>query len=218
VLVAPTLGKTRKQQTSNEGGWVLWSGWGPGAPQQHRQPLADPPSPNSTDTKISAFSNVTSISSKSSTVRTLDSRTSWAPRRNNTKTSAPFSKETPYHAFGSGWHLYNNHTIESLKDLGLDSQRVRNLLPSFMFILSITLPNLFIIPDVLSSTSINSVNSVNFAAKLVHTRRALSSTIINSHQEPVSDQACNPPDPQWYFLFGGGVLRYPVPKWLLFLH
>jgi hypothetical protein len=26
---------------------------------------------------------------------------------------------------------------------------------------------------------------VNFAAKLVHTRRALSSTIINSHQEPV---------------------------------
>ena len=63
-----------------------------------------------------------------------------------------------------------------------------------MFILSITLPNLFIIPDVLSSTSINSVNSVNFAAKLVHTRRALSSTIINSHQEPVSDQACNPLD------------------------
>jgi hypothetical protein len=38
------------------------------------------------------------------------------------------------------------------------------------------------------------VHSVNFAAKLVHTRRALSSsTIINSHQEPVSDQACNAP-------------------------
>jgi hypothetical protein len=39
------------------------------------------------------------------------------------------------------------------------------------------------------------VYSVNFAAKLVHTRRALSSTIINSHQEPVSGQACNPLDP-----------------------
>jgi hypothetical protein len=39
------------------------------------------------------------------------------------------------------------------------------------------------------------VHSVNFAAKLVHIRRALSSTVINSHQEPVSGQACNPPDP-----------------------
>jgi hypothetical protein len=33
------------------------------------------------------------------------------------------------------------------------------------------------------------------AAKFVHTRRALSSTVINSHQEPVSGQACNPLDP-----------------------
>jgi len=44
------------------------------------------------------------------------------------------------------------------------------------------------------------VHSVNFAAKLVHTRRALSSTVINSHQEPVSGQACNPPDPHYFFL------------------
>jgi hypothetical protein len=44
------------------------------------------------------------------------------------------------------------------------------------------------------------VHSVNLAAKLVHTRRALSSTIINSHQEPVSGQACNPLDPHWFFL------------------
>ena len=38
--------------------------------------------------------------------------------------------------------------------------------------------------------------SVNYAAKLVHTRRALLSigiTIISSHQEPVSGQAYNPP-------------------------
>ena len=45
------------------------------------------------------------------------------------------------------------------------------------------------------------VHSVNFAAKLVHTRRALSSTVVNSHQELVSGQACNPPDPHWFFLF-----------------
>jgi len=44
------------------------------------------------------------------------------------------------------------------------------------------------------------VHSVNFVPKLVHTRRALSSTVINSHQKPVSGQACNPLDPHWFFL------------------
>jgi len=64
------------------------------------------------------------------------------------------------------------------------------------------------------------VHFVNFAAKLVHTRRALSSTIINSHQEPVSGQACNPLDPHCFFFpfCVGGALRYSVPKWLLFLN
>jgi hypothetical protein len=38
-----------------------------------------------------------------------------------------------------------------------------------------------------------------------HTRRVLSSTFVSSHQEPVSGQACNPPDPKDLFLllFGG---------------
>jgi hypothetical protein len=44
------------------------------------------------------------------------------------------------------------------------------------------------------------VHSVNFAAKLVHARRALFSTAINSHQELVSGQACNPLDPHWFLL------------------
>jgi hypothetical protein len=39
------------------------------------------------------------------------------------------------------------------------------------------------------------VHSVKYAATLVHTRQTLSSTIIKSHQEPVSGQACNPLDP-----------------------
>ena len=34
--------------------------------------------------------------------------------------------------------------------------------------------------------------TLNFAAKLVHIRHALSSTVINSHQEPVSGQAMQP--------------------------
>jgi len=45
------------------------------APQQHIQPLADPPSPDSTDPKISAFFNVTSTPLRSSTERALDLRT-----------------------------------------------------------------------------------------------------------------------------------------------
>jgi len=89
--------------------------------------------------------------------------------------------------------IYNN-TLEPFEELGLDSQRVKKLASELH------------------------VHSVNHAAKLVHTRRALSDTIINSHQETVSGQACNPPDPHWPSSFGGGVLWYLVPKWLLFLN
>ena len=39
------------------------------------------------------------------------------------------------------------------------------------------------------------VHAVNYAAKLVNTKCALSSTVINSYQETVSGQACIPPDP-----------------------
>jgi len=66
----------------------------------------------------------------------------------------------------------------SFKELGLDSQRVKKLASKLH------------------------VHSVSFAANLVHTRRALSNAVINSHQEPVSGQACNPLDPHWFpFLF-----------------
>jgi len=74
--------------------------------------------------------------------------------------------------------------------------RVKKLaaFPSFMFILSITLPNLSI-PD------------VPFPALL--------STLIRRRF-----QVCIPPDPHWSYFFpiGGGVLRYSIPKWLLFLN
>ena len=71
---------------------------------------------------------------------------------------------------GVGGTIYNTHTLKPFKELGFDSQRVKKLASELH------------------------VYSVNFA-KLVHTRRALSSTVINSHQEPVSGQACNPIDP-----------------------
>jgi len=95
-----------------------------------------------------------------------------------------------------GGTIYNTHTLKPFKELGLDSRRGKKLASKLH------------------------VHSVNFAAKLVHTRRALSTTVINSHQKPVSGQACNPPDPHWCFLpfRGGGALRYSVPKLLLFLN
>ena len=70
-----------------------------------------------------------------------------------------------------GGTIYTTRTLKPFKELGLDSQRVKKLASKLH------------------------VHSVHFAAKLVHTRRALSSTVINSHQEPVSGQARNPPDP-----------------------
>jgi len=79
---------------------------------------------------------------------------------------------TPYVILlGVGGTIYNTHTLKPFKELGLDYQRVKKLASKLH------------------------VHSVNFAAKLVHTRHALSSTVINSHQEPVSGQACNPLDP-----------------------
>jgi len=72
---------------------------------------------------------------------------------------------------GMGGIIYNTEALEPFKDLGLDSQRL----------------------TVFASKL--DVHFVNYAAKLAHTRCALSSTIINSLQATVSGQACNPPDP-----------------------
>ena len=83
-----------------------------------------------------------------------------------------------------------------MEELGLDSYRVKKLASKLH------------------------IHYVDYAAKLVHTRRALSSTINNSHPETVPGQACSLPDPHWYFFplvkgfYGTGL----VPKWLLFLN
>ena len=66
-----------------------------------------------------------------------------------------------------GGTIYNNHTLDPFKELGLDFLRVKKLASKLH------------------------VYSVNFAAKLVYTRRALFSNIIISHQETVSGQACD---------------------------
>ena len=197
VLVTPIAAITQKQQT-NVGGWVLRSAGDNrgrlGASRQHRQPPVEPPTPDSTDPKTSANIGVTSTSSRSSTVRTPDLRTSWAPRRDCTNAPAPSFKKPlipSIPSFWDWWHYLQHSHSEAFQGSG--SWELASKLH---------------------------VHSVNFAAKLVHTRRALSSTVINTHQEPVSGQACNPLDPHWFFLpfRGGGALRYLVPKWLLSLH
>jgi len=92
-------GNKKIQQTSNAGG-----GLGVARGQlreiallQHRQPPpTGPPSPDSTDPNISAFSNVTFTSSISSTVRTTG-------RRKIMKTSDPSFKQPPLPFTPSFW-------------------------------------------------------------------------------------------------------------------
>jgi hypothetical protein len=63
------------------------------------------------------------------------------------------------------------------------------------------------------------VHSVNVAAKLVYTRRALSSTVINIIRSRFQAKPATLLIPiDFSFPFRDeGALRYSVPKWLLFL-
>jgi len=73
-------------------------------------------------------------------------------------------------------------------------KELSNLLPSFMFNLSV-------------------------AARLVHTRRALSTTVIDSHQNTVSDQATLLiPIDLFFFIWWRRFTAPQVPKKLLFLN
>jgi hypothetical protein len=98
---------------------------------------------------------------------------------------------------GVGGTIYSTHTLKPFKDLGLDSQRVKKLASKLH------------------------VHSVNFAAELVHTRRALYSTvstlIIRSRFQAKPATLLIPIDFSFPFR-SGGALRYSVPKWLLFLN
>jgi len=67
--------------------------------QQSHQPQTAP-----TQIKTSAiYLGVTFTSSRSSTVRTPDLKTSWMPQRNSTKTFANFPKEPPLLSTSSFW-------------------------------------------------------------------------------------------------------------------
>jgi len=113
------------------------------------------------------------------------------PRRNSTKASAPSFKEHPSsvtlhtNLLGVGGTIYNNHTLGPLKDseLGHDSQRAKRLASKLH------------------------VQSVFYAARLVHTIRALSSTIITliKSQFQVKLATLLIPKDLYHFLCSGGV-------------
>ena len=77
-------------------------------------------------------------------------RTSWTPQRNITKTLQHPSRNfhyPPHHPFRRERQHPQHSNLGGFQSLGLNSQRVKNLLPSTMFTLSTTLLKLSI-PDV----------------------------------------------------------------------
>jgi hypothetical protein len=171
VLVGPSPRKQKSNRLAMKGGGFLkvaggkWRGR-PGATLQHHQPSADPLfPPGSTDP---AYFNVTSTTSRSRSVKTLDLTANWlSAAQKQHDLHHPSTSLCTLHTIllERNGTIYNNHTLEPFKELGLDSQRIEKLASNLH------------------------VHFVNYAVKLVHTRRALSSTIINSHQELVSNQA-----------------------------
>ena len=183
VLVTPIAAKTRKQQTT-AGGWVLRSGRG-----QLRKTGSTSAAPPATSTATNPRQHRPKDLNNLARHPPRRDQVLWGHQTSDQLNAARKTAQRPLlhllqgasvslHIIllGVGGTIYNTHTLKPFKELGLDSQRVKKLASKLH------------------------VHSVNFAAKLVHTRRALSSTDINSHQEPVSGQACkNPPDNHWFF-------------------
>jgi len=181
VLVTSIAAKTQKQKT-NVGGWVLRSGRGQlretgstsaalpatsraTTPRQHRPNDLSKPR---RDIHLVGIKYCEDIRPQNQ----LNAAKEQHKDLCNILQGASVTRSPHHHILlGVGGTIYNTHTLKPFKKLGVDSQRVKKLASELH------------------------VHSVNFAAKIVHTRLALSSTVINSHQEPVSGQACNPPDP-----------------------
>ena len=178
VLVTPIAAKTQKQQT-NVGGWVLWSGRGqlretgsisaaPPATNKATNPRQHRPKDLS---KPRRDIHLVEIKYCEDTRPQNQLNATKDQHKDLCNTLQGASVTLHIILWGVGGTIYNTHTLKPFKELGLDSQRVKKLASKLH------------------------VHSVNLAAKLVHTRRALSSSIINSHLEPVSGQACNHLDP-----------------------
>jgi hypothetical protein len=178
VLVTPIAAKTQKQQT-NVGGWVLRSGRG-----QLRETGSIPAAPPATIRATNHRQHrPKDLNKPRRDIQLVEIKYCEDTRPQNQLNAAKEQHKDLCNIFQGAsitlhiillvvdGTIYNTHTLKPFEELGLDSQRVKKLASKLH------------------------VHSVNFDAKLVHTRRALSSTVINSHQEPVSGQACIPLDP-----------------------
>jgi len=158
IYLATHLRKIKKQQTASKGGWIFWATggkWGrPGAPQ----PSAEPPTPYSANPKISAFFNLASASSRSTYCKNTMPQDQLSAAQEKHKGICTLLRSLRNLHTSSFWEWVAASTTIILKSLlrswGLILKEFRNLLPSFICI------------------------SVDYAAKLVHTRCALSSTFI----------------------------------------
>jgi len=202
VLVTPIAAKTQKQ--TNVGGWVFRSGRG--QLRENGSTSAAPPAtsratnPRQHRTKdlSKPWRDIHLVETKCFEDTRTQNQLNAAKEQHKDLCNILQGASVTLHIIllSVGGTIYNTNTLKPFKELGLDSQRVKKLASKLR------------------------VHSVNFAAKLVHTRRALSSIVINSHQEPVPGQVCNPPDPHWFFLSFSRWMSFTVlvPKCLLFFY
>jgi len=149
------------------------------------------------------------------TVRTLDRRTSWAPRRNSIKASAPFFKEPPLPSKPSFWGWVTPCTAITRWSLSRNwvsiLKELRSLPPSSMCTLWTLLLNLSI-PDGQACNPLDPHFPLLFAVEELYGTRYQSGSfsLINVG----SGFHCLR---SFLSFLYGGVLWYPAPKWLLFL-
>jgi len=160
VLITSISAKTRKQKTT-AGGWVLRSGRGH-LRENGSTPAAPPATSRSTNARQHRPKDLNKTRRDIHLVEikycegTRPQKQLNAAKEQHKDLCNKILQEasvTPHIILlGVGGTIYNTHTLKPFKELGLDSQRVKKLASKLH------------------------VHSVDFAAKLVHTRRALSSS------------------------------------------
>ena len=149
VLVAPISAKTKKQHTINVGGWVLRSG----RRQSRETGSTSAASPATSRSTFPRQHRPKDFSILQCDIHLIEIKYCEDTKPQNQLSAAqeqyeglcPILQEASVtlHTtlLGVGGTIYNNHTLKPFKELGLVLKELRNLLPSFMFELSITLPN-----------------------------------------------------------------------------
>ena len=158
LLVAPISVEFKKQQTSNGGGWVLKSGRG----QLRGTGSTSAAPPATSRSTFPRQHRPKDLSILQRDIHLIEIKYCEDTRPQNQLSAAQdLHKGLCSILQGAtvtlhtillgvvGGTIYNNHTLEPYKDLGLDSQKVKEF-----------------------ATKLH-VHSVNYAAKLVHTRHAL---------------------------------------------